>query len=159
MTCTIISTGEELELACKNENEPPYPAIKQNLLDKIWELYCMGYDRFWVNCEYGVPLWCGEIITALGIHNDIGLHIAMPYEEQSTNWAEELRDRFFAVHARAESVQIVSARYDEDCYRRADELMTEEADMLLIVGSRGEQDHIRVLAEENTIKIQRMPLM
>lgn len=154
MTCTIISTGDELELACKNENESPYPAIKQKLFDKIWELYCKGYDRFWVNCEYGVPLWCAEIITALGLHNDIGLHIAMPYEEQSTNWAEELRDRFFGIHARAESVEIVSTQYDEECYRRADEFMIDEADMLLIVGSRSGQDHIHALAKKNGIIIE-----
>ena len=47
MTCTIISTGEELKLVCKNENEPPYPEIKAKLREKIWELYCKGYDRFW----------------------------------------------------------------------------------------------------------------
>lgn len=40
MTCTIISTGEEFNLACKNEKEPPYPKIKEKLFEKIWELYC-----------------------------------------------------------------------------------------------------------------------
>ena len=95
MTCTIISTGEELNLICKNENELPYPEIKAKLREKIWELYCKGYDSFWINCEYGVPLWCGEIITALAMYNDIELNIAMPYEEQSTNWVEGHRERFF----------------------------------------------------------------
>ena len=94
MTCTIISIGEELNFRCKNENEPPYPEIKAKLREKIWGLYCNGYDRFWINCEYGVPLWCGEIITALAMYNDIKLSIAMPYEEQSTNWVEEHRERF-----------------------------------------------------------------
>lgn len=46
MTCTIISTGEKLNLVCKNEKEPPYPEIKEKLFEKIWELYCKGYDRF-----------------------------------------------------------------------------------------------------------------
>lgn len=45
MTCTIILTGEELNFVCKNEKEPPYPEIKAKLREKIWELYCRGYDR------------------------------------------------------------------------------------------------------------------
>ena len=81
MTCTIISTGDELNIACKNENELPYPEIKAKLREKIWELYCKGYDSFWINCEYDVQLWCGEIISALAMYNDIELNIAMPYEE------------------------------------------------------------------------------
>lgn len=35
MTCTIVSTGEELNLVCKNEHEPPYPEIKARLHEKI----------------------------------------------------------------------------------------------------------------------------
>ena len=135
MTCTIISTGEELNLVCKNEKEPPYPEIKAKLREKIWELYRRGYDRFWVNCEYGVPLWCAEIISALRMYNDIKLHIAMPYEEQSTNWVEEFRDRFFELHARADSVEIVSDQYDEKCYNWADEHMIDDSDLLLVIGN------------------------
>ncbi len=55
-----------------------------------------------------MPLWCGEIITALAMYNDIELNIAMPYEEQSTNWVEEHRDRFFKLHAESDNVAIVS---------------------------------------------------
>lgn len=159
MTCTIISTGEELDLVCKNENEPPYPGIKQKLFDKIWELYCIGYDSFWVNCEYGVPLWCAEIITALSLHNDIKLQIAMPYEEQSTNWVEEFRDRFFAVHSLADSVELIAAQYDDECYDRADKYMIDASDMLLIVGSRPERPYISDCANESGIQIQRLRLL
>lgn len=80
MNCTIVTTGEELLLECKNENEKPYPAIKVRLRNAIWELYCKGVDSFYLNCEYGVPLWAAEIICALKMYNDIELHIVMPYE-------------------------------------------------------------------------------
>lgn len=83
MTCTIISAGEELLLDNKNEHEPPYPMIKEKLRELIWELYCKGYHCFYVNCEYGVPLWTAEIIAALKMYNDITLNIVLPYEEQS----------------------------------------------------------------------------
>lgn len=161
MTCTIISTGEELNLICKNEKEPPYPEIKTKLLEKIWELYCRGYDRFWVNCEYGVPLWCAEIISALRMYNDIELHIAMPYEEQSTNWVEEFRDRFFDLHARADSVKIVSEQYDEECYNRADEYMMDNSDLLLVVGKNEQETYIckyKLETNENII-IERIQII
>lgn len=123
MTCTIISSGEELNLVCKNEFDPPYPEIKAKLREKIWELYCKGYNTFWVNGEYGVPLWCAEIVIALQIYNDLYLNIAMPYKEQSTNWVEEHRDRFFAIHADSDYVEIISNRYTKNCYGLADEHM------------------------------------
>lgn len=46
MTCTIISTGEELLAENKNENEPPNPMMKGKLRELIWGLYCQGYDSF-----------------------------------------------------------------------------------------------------------------
>ena len=158
MTCTVISTGEELNLTCKNENEPPYPEIKAKLREKIWNLYCKGYDSFWLNCEYGVPLWCGEIITALAMYNDIELNIAMPYEEQSTNWVEEHRDRFVAVHADSDHVELISNQYTEDCYEMADEYMIDESDLVVIVGSPDQNNSLRKYAESTGVKVEYFPL-
>ena len=154
MTCTIISTGEELNLICKNENEPLYLEIKAKLREKIWNLYCKGYDSFWLNCEYGVPLWCGEIITALAMYNDIELNISMPYEEQSTNWGEEHRDRFFAVHADSDHVEVISNQYTEDCYELADEHMIDESDLVVIVGSPDQNNSLRKYAESMGVKVE-----
>ena len=82
-----------------------------------------------------MPLWCGEIITALAMYNDVELNIAMPYEEQSTNWVEEHRERFFRIHAESDHVEIISHNYTDDCYGLADEHMIDESDLLLIVGT------------------------
>jgi len=154
MTCAIISTGEELNLICKNENEPPYLEIKAKLREKIWNLYCKGYDSFWLNCEYGVSLWCGEIITALAMYNAIELNIAMPYEEQSTNWVEEHRDRFFAVHADSDHVELISNQYTEDCYELADEHMIDESDLVVIVESPDQNNSLRKYAESIGVKVE-----
>ena len=79
MTCTIVSDEAELLLKCKNEHEPPYPAVKEQLRDAIWELCCKGFNKFYLNCEYGIPLWTAEIICAFKMYNDIELHIVIPY--------------------------------------------------------------------------------
>ena len=135
MICTIVSTGEELNILCKNEKETPYPEIKSKLREKIWELYCRGYNSFFMNCEYGVPLWCAEIVSAMKIYNDIELHIAMPYEEQATNWIEEFRERFFNLHAQSDSSKIISHRFIPECYDMTDEYMIKRSDLLLVVGT------------------------
>lgn len=54
MTCTIISSKAELQLECKNENEPPYHGIKLELYQTIMQLFQKGYDTFYVNGEYGI---------------------------------------------------------------------------------------------------------
>ncbi len=79
MNCTIISTGFENRLTCKNEYEKPYPEMKQILRETIWKAYCSGYTDFYVNCEHGIPLWAAEIICALKLYNNIKLHIIILY--------------------------------------------------------------------------------
>lgn len=136
MTCAIVSTSEELLLKCKNEHEPPYPEIKAKLRDKIWELYCKGFNSFYVNCEYGVPLWTAEIICAMKMYNDIRLNIVTPYEEQSADWNEDYRDRYYDAHACADNVCMIGTRYSSDCYDEADRYMIDNSDMLLVCGKR-----------------------
>ena len=116
MICAIISTGEELLLECKNEHEMPYTEIKTKLREKIWELYRKGFNSFYVNCEYGVPLWAAEIICAMKMYNNIELHIVVPHEEQSINWNEEYRDRYYNAHICADDVYTISTRCHKNCY-------------------------------------------
>ena len=127
MTCAIIKKSL-VNTGFINEYEQPYSKIKEEIRDTIWKLYCEGYTEFYSNCEYGVSLWAAETIVALKMYNDIKLHIVMPYEEQAVNWSEEFRDRYFAVHERADTVTIISNHYTEDCYELADKYMKEQVD-------------------------------
>ncbi len=136
MTCTIISSKAELQLECKNENEPPYHGIKLELYQTIMQLYQKGYDTFYVNGEYGIPLWAAEIICQLKSFQDITLHIAIPYEKQSTNWIEEFRDRYFQIQSLADSVTFVNTQYFPECYQKADEYMLQNSDLLYLFGTK-----------------------
>lgn len=102
-----------------------------------------------------MPLWCGEIITALAMYNDIELNIAMPYEEQSTNWVEEHRDRFFRLHADSDNVEIISHHYTDDCYELADEHMIDDSDLLLVVGTHTDC-YGASYAKKNGIKVEQL---
>ena len=151
MTCTIVTAGEELLLKCKNEHEPPYPELKAKLRELIWRLYCYGYTDFFVNCEYGIPLWSAETICALKLYNDIRLHIAVPYEEQTTEWSEEKRDRYFKVHELADSIKLMNTHYHPDCFYEAEKYMTDESDLLLLIGKQGSCSDLFHYAENKNI--------
>ncbi|MCM1363325.1 MAG: DUF1273 domain-containing protein, partial [Clostridiales bacterium] len=111
MVCTIISAGDELLLRNKNEYEMPYPIIKDKLQGLIWGLFRQEYDTFCLNCEYGIPLWSAEFIClqkAAG--NPITLNLFTPYEEQSVEWVESQRNRYFNVHALSDDSILVNTQ-------------------------------------------------
>ena len=101
----------------------------------VQALIAQGYDSFYVNCEYGVPLWAAEFIIMLKKLNRIELHAVIPYEEQTTDWSEELRDRYFAVHELTDSVEMACTQYQEECYKIAEQRMIDVCDLLVICGS------------------------
>lgn len=153
MVCTIISDGGELLRQCKNEHEKPYTEIKEKLRQIIWELYKCGFDTFYLNCEYGVPLWAAEIICAMKIYSDIELHIVTPYEEQAVNWCEEHRERYFKVHSKADGVVMASTQYYDGCYEKADDMMIAESDLLAVFGGKGKRTRTESSVKENNVKI------
>lgn len=132
MFCTILSDQSEKNWECKNEHETPYMILKNSMMEVIWTLYQQGYTDFLVNCEQGIPLWAAEIISALKMYNPIHLHIVIPFEEQSTNWSEDWRDRYFAVHEKADKVTIFSNRYYAECYSDAEKFMIDQSDRLIV---------------------------
>lgn len=138
MTCTILSAGEELLSENKNEYEKPYIQIQAELYVLLDGLYAQGYRSFYLNCEYGIPLWAAEIILAMKrLRGDVELHIVMPFEEQAVRWQEDIRNRYFRVHERADSVTMASRQFHPDCYSQAERLMIDKSDLLVICGSEG----------------------
>ncbi|MBQ8827294.1 MAG: DUF1273 family protein [Oscillospiraceae bacterium] len=132
MICTIISDDWEYNVKYRNEHDEPYLKIKQQLRGVIWQLYCDGYDEFYVNCEYGIPLWSAEIIAALKFYNKICLKIVTPFEEQCCFWTENERDRYYAIHKMADTVEFACKGYRDNCYSIADEMMIDKSDLVII---------------------------
>lgn len=153
MRCTIISSGDELRIACKNESEMPLIRIKTKLYEYIWNLFTKGYQEFYVNCDYGIPLWTAEFILLLKAGNEIALHIMIPYEEQTTHWTEDLRNRYFTIHEKADSVNLVNTKYYPFCYQDTDKRMIDESDILVICGKKNSIPSAELYAKKNNIPI------
>ena len=120
---------------------------------RIQTLVAQGYDEFWLNGEYGIPLWATEYLLKLRVGNPITVHIAVPYEEQSTNWTENVRDRYFAVHEQADKVVMVGTQFTVDCYETAHRYMLDRSDALLICGAASSQPEAALYAGENQIHV------
>ena len=154
MTCTIISNREELNIKCKNEEEQPYEAIKAKVHDTLKNMILDGCCEFYVNSEKGIPLLAAEDLCSLKRNNpDVRINIVVPYENQSIDWSEELRDRYFSVHEKADSVKIAETHYSEDSYDIADEMMLDDSDLLLVFGSRSDKLYAVEYAKKNNVRV------
>ncbi|MBR1554107.1 MAG: DUF1273 family protein [Oscillospiraceae bacterium] len=151
MTCTIVTNGKELQSPCQNEEEKPVLAIRQKLLGGLETLIYDGYDEFWFNCEYGVPLWAAEMLSELKKDYALKLHIAVPYEEQTTNWTENQRDRYFRLHQLADSVKLIHHQWCNNCYEDAEKYMLEHSDLLYVFGSQ--KDNLSAVRMAEAMKI------
>ena len=106
-------------------------ALKLCLANRIAEVHAGGVTNFVCNCEWGVLLWAAEAVIALKNTFDIRLNIVQPFEGQADRYSKEVRERFFNVHSRADSVITMHKKYYEDCYRDADIRMIDNSDILL----------------------------
>lgn len=151
MICTIMSDGSELNFKCKNEFEEPYVTLKSKLAEIIWMLYCANFKKFYMNCEYGIPLWAAEIVLALKKYNDISLQLVIPYENQAEHWCEEYRNRYYAIHEKSDGVTMLSTTYYPECYTAANEYMKSMSSLVLYFCE--ESSHINVQNDSQIVCI------
>lgn len=143
ITCTIASSGEEVFLSPEEQQ-----ILKQRLALIILHQHSLGCDDFYVNCNYGVPLWAAELICRFKKHMHINLHISVPHEKQSRCWEEEHREQHLHVHRMADTIAIVSFPHDPDSDRRADEFMVENSTFLLMYGDPDAETYIEEYAKD-----------
>ena len=108
-----------------------YIDMKLAISKKLSELIGLGVDGFICSAEYGFPLWVCEILLGMRSFNKAKLFIVMPFEEQAVKWTDEVRERFYDVHANADEVKMIRRQYHEDCYRICDKIIVDKGDMLL----------------------------
>lgn len=147
--CAIISDKSKLDTECKNEYENPLADVKDSLTELIWEYYRNGAAEFYINGEYGIPLWAGEIICSMKKYCDIRLNIVIPCEEQCRNWQEELRDRYYLVNCQSDYVSMAGFDADERGYEFADEVIIDSSDTVIIFGKNPKNTHAYSYAAEN----------
>lgn len=105
--CAILGPSWSSLPFKQNEQEPGCKWLKLLLSSMISDLINQGIRDFYTTCEYGAPLWAAEAVMNMSRLTPCRLHIVMPYEEQATDWPEDIRDRFFDLHSNAFEVTLI----------------------------------------------------
>lgn len=131
MNCAIMSSGEELCLTLELQN-----LLRKKVARHLSGLYLLGYTDFYLNCNRGIPLWIGEMLCEDKAHIPVRLHMIAPHEEHSSEWDESLRDKYFDILSKANSVYYARHPDDTDCAECADRILIAQSD--LVVAYAGE---------------------
>jgi uncharacterized phage-like protein YoqJ len=107
--------------------------IKLSVMQKISEFIKIGVTDFLCNGEYGFPLWAAEIILSLRDKQGfsaVKLHLIMPYELQGSDWSDDVHERFYDVHRKADSVLRLYRQFHDKCYENSERIMIDLCDFL-----------------------------
>lgn len=132
--CTIAGQDQNFFGFGFDEEDYHCVNLKIKLLQQISILYEDGTRIFLTDCTPGVSMWSAEIVVGLmALHADIELVCLIPYEEQSTKWPKEYRDRYFSLHELCSQSILLNTDYTSssliECYR----YMINSCDVLLAV--------------------------
>ena len=114
-SCAIIGCSPMCFPWGFDEEDEGCAALKLILINQITRLRGEGCTRFAVSMDCGVGLYAAEILHGLKEQDDALETICyVPFEEQATKWAPELRDRYF--NALAVCTEVVNAAYEKTEY-------------------------------------------
>ena len=120
------------------ENYTDCKRLKKRLRDQFALLYQQGVRWFWVGGALGVDMWAGEILLRMKEqpeYQDIDLFLALPFEGHDAGWDERSKQRmdFLRDHCTGVIVTGVEGQSAAQNYRQRNELMVENADVLVAV--------------------------
>lgn len=128
-----------------NECEPLAVNLKLLLANLFTEFAANGNVSVITNAEYGVPLWCGEIASALRlVGNDISLCVVPPHDNQTLTWYEDWHGRYYVITENADRVSKPDLFYTLGCkemcdfYEACDRFIVDNCDLVIAITAGGE---------------------
>lgn len=116
--------------------------IKSRLTRDICLHLDMGIRIFISGMALGIDQWAAEImLLAKEPRPDDGIQLwcAIPYARQAAGWSEQEQERYRAILAKADRVDLVSHRYYDGCLLARNRYMADRATHLIAVydGQKG----------------------
>lgn len=115
-------------------------AIRKEIENQINE---HGITNFITSVNIGVELFAAEEALKLKEkYPQITIISVLPFEAQAAEWPEKLRDRYFCVLEKCDTVHTVQARYDDLCNYNTREYLIDRSSVLIAfpTGAHGETE-------------------
>ena len=133
-TCAIIGCSPMVFPWGFDEEDENCATLKLLLLNRITGLRCSGCTTFHISMDCGVGLYVAESINILREKDkETVLNCFIPYEDQTTKWTPELRDRYFNVLAACTKAVYVSQSKTLVCLFNAHLHTINDADTVIAV--------------------------
>lgn len=118
-----------------NENDERCIDLKRRLKDAIIEMITQnGVTHFISGMAIGVDMYAAEIVLELKEkYPNISLEAAIPCENQSAKWAEQLRSRYNDILEKCDIRTILQHNYTVDCMHKRNKYMVDNSDWVIAV--------------------------
>lgn len=116
----------------RNENDQRCLALKDELSQKLIEIYNSGYRHFISGMAIGCDMYFAEAVLALKeLYSDISLEAAIPCGTQPDRWSREQRIRYNKIIDACDKVTVLQVNYTPDCMMRRNRYMVDHSSLIL----------------------------
>ena len=117
-----------------NEEDPRALELKETLFDLVEALYQSGITHFICGMARGADFYfCEAVIKLREEHPEITLEAAIPCEEQSANWPERDRNRYFHLVSQCDYETLIQPHYEPGCMKKRNYYMVDHSAVLIAV--------------------------
>ena len=139
-----------------DELDPRCVKLKEKLYDVVQALYLSGIRHFICGMARGCDFYFAETVLRLrSDYEGITLEAAIPCEEQSKNWSESDRSRYYHLVSECDFETLLQREYTEDCMLRRNKYMVDRSSVLIAVfdGTLGGTLHTVNYASKKELEI------
>ncbi len=118
-----------------NENDERCIDLKRRLKDAITEMITQNeVTHFISGMAIGVDMYAAEIVLELKeTYPNISLKAAIPCENQSAKWSEQLRNRYNDILEKCDIRTVLQHNYTADCIHNRNKYMIDNSDWVIAV--------------------------
>ena len=110
-----------------------YIKFENALTEQITELAHEGCRVFYTGMAMGFDIIAAEIVLMLknAFSKPLKLICVLPFENQSDNFGDCWKKRYYSVLDNADEVKILSENYSPECYQKRNEYMVDNSDFVI----------------------------
>ena len=146
MRCSIAYSYSE-KIADYNNS------FRATLQTNIHSCINQGYNSFFFNCYDDITVSAAEIICCIKDIYNIKMNIVIPYKNICRQWDDKTNNKFAFIQKNADSFIIASLEPDFAAFQRADEIITSNSDMILILNIKTSYSYNLKYAQKYNVRV------